>query len=84
MGAFPFPADPRPYEQSVKNVFGSSGKRGDFVPILHMPIKFHGAISGIIRICNDEPRTVREDDPDSFCLLSEYMECVIENNGLGL
>ncbi len=53
-----------------------------FVSMLSVPIKCREAVLGLIRVYNSEPWALHEDDTDSFCVLSEHLGLVIENNGL--
>ena len=52
------------------------------VSMLSIPIKYHEAIIGLIRIYHDEPRLVHDEDIDTLCVLAEHLGLVIENNGL--
>jgi signal transduction protein with GAF and PtsI domain len=52
------------------------------VSMLSIPIKYHGAIIGLIRIYHGESRLVHDEDIDTLCVLAEHLGLVIENNGL--
>jgi signal transduction protein with GAF and PtsI domain len=52
------------------------------VSMLTLPIKSRNTVIGLIRIYNNEPWALHEEDLDSFCVLSEHLGLVIENNGL--
>ena len=47
-----------------------------------IPIKYRGIAIGLIRIYNNEPRSINDDDIDSLKVLAEHFGLVIENNGL--
>jgi len=52
------------------------------VSMLSIPIKYHEAIIGLIRIYHGETRLVHDEDIDALCVLAEHLGLVIENNGL--
>jgi signal transduction protein with GAF and PtsI domain len=52
------------------------------VSMLSIPIKYHKAIIGIIRIYYGEPRLIHDEDINTLCVLAEHLGLVIENNGL--
>lgn len=62
--------------------YPEAAAREGIASMLSIPVKFRGAVSGIIRIYNSEPWILHEDDLDSFCLLAEHLGLVIESNGL--
>ncbi|MDY7030782.1 MAG: GAF domain-containing protein [Thermodesulfobacteriota bacterium] len=52
------------------------------VSMLTVPIKCRKVIVGLVRIYNNEPWSLHEDDLDSFCVIAEHLGLLIENNGL--
>ena len=52
------------------------------VSMLSVPIKIRKVTIGILRIYNNEPWILHDDDLESFCSLGEHLGLVIENNGL--
>lgn len=62
--------------------YPEAAAREGIVSMLSVPMKCRGRIIGIIRVYNNDPWVLHDDDLDSFCLLAEQMGCVIENNGL--
>ncbi|MDA8403813.1 MAG: GAF domain-containing protein [Desulfobacteraceae bacterium] len=47
-----------------------------------IPIKYHQAVIGVMRIYHDEKLELHESDIDSLCVLSNQLGLVIQNNGL--
>ncbi len=62
--------------------YPDAAAKENIASMLSIPIKFRGAVTGIIRIYNSEPWILHQDDLDSFCLMADYLGLVIENNGL--
>jgi signal transduction protein with GAF and PtsI domain len=52
------------------------------VSMLSVPIKIRSETIGVVRIYNNEPWTLHEDDIDSFSSLAEHLGLLVENNGL--
>ena len=52
------------------------------VCMLSVPIKIRKETIGTIRIYNDEPWALHDDDTSSFCSLAEHLGLLVENNGL--
>jgi signal transduction protein with GAF and PtsI domain len=52
------------------------------VSMLSIPIKCRESIIGIIRIYQDQPRLIHDEDIDTLCVMAEQLGLVIENNGL--
>jgi signal transduction protein with GAF and PtsI domain len=50
--------------------------------MLSVPIKIRKETIGVVRIYNNEPWTLHDEDVDSFCSLGEHLGLLIENNGL--
>jgi signal transduction protein with GAF and PtsI domain len=59
----------------------AAAKEG-IVSMLSVPVKFHDAPIGLIRIYHNEVWQIHEDDMDSFCLIAAQLGLVVENNGL--
>ena len=59
----------------------AAAKEG-FVSMLSLPIKCRDVTVGLIRIYHTEPWKLHEEDVDSFCVLTEQLGLIIENNGL--
>ncbi len=62
--------------------YPSSAAEEGLVSMLSVPIKCRSHTIGAIRIYNDEPWTIHDDDIDSFSSLAEHLGLVFENNGL--
>ena len=60
---------------------GAAAKEG-IISMLSIPIKSREAIIGVIRIYQDKPRLIHEEDIETLCVMSEHLGLVIENNGL--
>ena len=52
------------------------------VSMLSIPIKCRQDVIGVIRLYQDQPRRIHEEDIGSLCVMSELLGLVIENNGL--
>jgi signal transduction protein with GAF and PtsI domain len=52
------------------------------VSMLSVPIKIRSETIGVVRIYNNKPWTLQDEDVDSFCSLGEHLGLLIENNGL--
>lgn len=50
--------------------------------ILFIPVKSRNSIVGEIRIYNNLPIDIKDDDLNSFCLLGQFLGLIIENQGL--
>lgn len=50
--------------------------------MISIPIKYHRAVIGVMRIYHDQPLDLHESDIDSLCVLSNQLGLVIQNNGL--
>lgn len=52
------------------------------VSMLSFPIKYRKHVVGLLKLYNNEPWMIHDDDRDSITILSEQFGVVIENNGL--
>ncbi len=62
--------------------YPEAAKAEGIVSILSIPIKYRGAVQGVIRIYQDVSRNFHPEDIDSLKLLGVNLGLVIENNGL--
>lgn len=62
--------------------YPEAAKAEGIVSMLSIPIKYRGAVQGVIRIYQDVSRRFHPEDIDSLKLLGVNLGLVIENNGL--
>jgi GAF domain-containing protein len=59
----------------------SAAKEG-IVSMLSIPVKFRQVVIGVIRIYDDKPIDINEEDVESLCVMAAQLGMVIECNGL--
>jgi signal transduction protein with GAF and PtsI domain len=70
------------FQNDPRVQYPEAAAREGLVSMLSVPVKFRGAVTGIIRIYHSDTWALNGDDLDSFCLVAELLGLVIENNGL--
>jgi len=69
-------------QQDERVQYPEAAAREGVVSMLSVPIKIRSEVIGLIRIYNDEPWSLHDDDVSAFCVLAKHLGLVIENNGL--
>lgn len=59
----------------------AAAKEG-IVAMLSIPIKYRQTVIGVIRLYQDQPRRMHEEDIESLCVMTELLGLVIEHNGM--
>ncbi|VBB43256.1 GAF domain protein [uncultured Desulfatiglans sp.] len=72
----------RDMQKDVRVQYPESAAKEGIVSMLSVPIKYHGAVIGVIRVYHAEPWEYHEADIETLCVLAEQLGVVIENNGL--
>lgn len=62
--------------------YPASAAEEGIVSMLSIPIKFRQVVIGVIRIYDDKPVNINEEDVESLCVLATQLGMVIECNGL--
>lgn len=70
------------FKTDPRTQYAEHAAKEGLVCMLSVPIKIRKETIGIIRIYNNEPWILHDDDVDSFCSLAEHLGLLVENNGL--
>lgn len=62
--------------------YPESAAQEGIVSMLSIPIKFRQVVIGLIRIYDEKPISIHEEDVESLCALAAQLGMVIECNGL--
>jgi len=62
--------------------YPADAQKEGITSMLSIPVKYRGAVLGIIRIYQRSHRKLNEVDLDSLCLLAETLGLMIQDNGL--
>ena len=62
--------------------YPESAQKEGIAAMLSIPVKFRNAVIGVIRIYDEKPIDINEEDVESLCVLASQLGLLIECNGL--